>query len=154
MSSRLIRAAALSLIVCMVPLARAQPAPSVQIEVDFLLGYIQESGCDFYRNGTWHAASAARSHLHDKYVFLVARDQIRTTEDFIEKAASKSSLSGETYQVRCGADAPATTELWLRAELARFRALNKKPASGLMGPRPAVPGTRSISSAAEGDERK
>jgi hypothetical protein len=118
--------------------SRAEPAPAsnAQIEVDFLLGYIEESGCEFYRNGTWHDSKAARSHLHDKYIYLKARDLINTAEDFVGKAATQSSLTGEPYQVRCKGAASVATRQWLLEELARFRAFNKKPASILLEPRP------------------
>ena len=35
------------------PAVHAEPPIVVQVEVDFLLGYVEGSGCEFYRNGTW-----------------------------------------------------------------------------------------------------
>ena len=102
------------------PVARAEPPASVPIEVNFLLGYIEGSGCEFYRNGTWYDSKAAQVHLRDKFKWLMARNLINTTEDFIERAATKSSISGEPYQVRCYG-APVTSNQWLRDELARLR---------------------------------
>jgi hypothetical protein len=119
-----------------VPLVHAAPPTTVQVEVDFLLGYIEGSGCEFYRNGTWHDPKAAQAHLRDKYSYLVARNLINTTEDFIEKAATQSSFSGQPYEVKCQDGARVTTHQWLRAELARFRAFNKKPTSSLSEPGP------------------
>jgi uncharacterized protein DUF5329 len=115
----------------------AQAETNAQIEINFLLGYIGGSGCEFYRNGTWHDAQAAQAHLKDKYRYLIARGLVATAEDFIEKAATKSSFTGEPYQVRCNGGASVTTQIWLRKELARFRAFNKKPASSLRDPGPA-----------------
>ncbi len=103
------------------PVARAEPPAKVQIEVNFLLGYIDGSPCEFYRNGSWHDSKTAQAHLRDKYRYLVARNLVNTTEDFIEKAATKSSLSGEPYEVRCNGGATVTSKQWLREELARFR---------------------------------
>jgi hypothetical protein len=108
---------------------RAEPQITVQVEVDFLLGYVEGSGCEFYRNGTWHDSKAAQAHLRDKYRYLAARGLINSTEDFIEKVATQSSFSGEPYRVKCQDGATVTTNQWLRAELARFRASNKKPSS-------------------------
>ena len=102
------------------PIARAEPPTNVQIEVNFLLGYLEGSSCEFYRNGTWHDSKAAQAHLRDKYNYLAARNQIGTTEDFIEKAATKSSLSGKPYAVRC-TGVTVTSDQWLREQLARFR---------------------------------
>jgi hypothetical protein len=114
-----------------VPLVQAEPPITVQVEVDFLLGYIEGSGCEFYRNGIWHDPKAARAHLRDKYRYLVARSLINTTEDFIERVATQSSFSGEPYKVKCQDGATVTSNEWLHAELARFRAFNKKPTSNL-----------------------
>jgi hypothetical protein len=49
------------------PVARADPPASVQNETSFLLGYIEGSGCEFYRNGSWHDSKEAQMHLRDKY---------------------------------------------------------------------------------------
>jgi hypothetical protein len=105
----------------LVPLARAEPPKSVQVEVSFLLGYIEGSGCLFYRNGSWHDSKAAQEHIRDKYKYLAARSLINTTEDFIEKAASESSFTGQAYEVKCSGGVPVTSNLWLRDELARLR---------------------------------
>lgn len=105
----------------LVPVARAETPTNVQIEVNFLLGYIEGSGCEFYRNGTWHDSRTAQAHLRDKYKWLVARNLINTTEDFIERAATESSFSGLPYAVRCNGGATLTSNQWLRDELARFR---------------------------------
>jgi len=112
------------------PAARAEPpapapvqaAVQVQVEVNFLLGYLEGSKCEFYRNGTWHDSQAAQAHLRDKYNYLVAKNLVGTTEQFIERAASTSSLSGEPYKVKCNGAAVMTSQQWLRDELARFRA--------------------------------
>ena len=118
-----------------VPVVYAEPPVNVQVEVDFLLGYVEGSGCDFYRNGTWNDPKTAQAHLRDKYRYLAARNLINTTEDFIEKVATQSSLTGQPYKVRCRDGATVTSNQWLHAELARFREFNKKPTSSLLEPR-------------------
>lgn len=112
---------ALMLGLLLVPVARAEPPVNVQIEVNFLLGYVEGSGCEFYRNGSWYDSRAAQQHLRDKYKYLGAGNQINTTEDFIEKAATKSSFSGQPYGVKCKDGVSVTSNQWLRDELARFR---------------------------------
>ncbi len=104
-----------------IPLAHAQPPTSVQIEVNFLLGFVEGSGCEFYRNGTWHDSKAAQAHLRDKYNYLAASNLVNSTELFIERAATESSLSGQAYEVRCKGGATMTSNKWLHDELARFR---------------------------------
>ena len=103
------------------PLARAEPSTNVQVEVNFLLGYIEGSGCDFYRNGSRYDSKAAQVHLRDKYKYLVAGNMMTTTEDFIERAATESSFTGQPYEVKCNGGATITSNQWLRDELARFR---------------------------------
>ena len=121
MNIRLTMGSVLMLGLLLVPVARAEPPTSVQIEVNFLLGYLEGSGCEFYRNGTWHDSKAAQAHLRDKYKYLVASNLVNTTEQFIERAATESSLSGQPYEVRCNGGATVTSSQWLRDELARFR---------------------------------
>ncbi|MGO9039644.1 MAG: DUF5329 domain-containing protein [Steroidobacteraceae bacterium] len=103
------------------PGAHAAAPPAAQIEINHLLGLIQQSGCEFYRNGTWYDAQHAQAHLRAKYEMLAADGQIKTAEDFIEKAASTSSMSGQPYQMRCGAGAAMTTNQWFLAALMRLR---------------------------------
>ena len=103
------------------PAASAAPPPGVQAEVDSLLGAIAASGCRFQRNGDWHSALDAQQHLRDKYDWLVARDRIGTTEQFIELVATKSSLSGQLYMVGCDDEPPLSSQQWLRDRLARLR---------------------------------
>lgn len=103
------------------PVARAEPPVSVQIEVNFLLGYLEGSRCEFYRNGTWHDSKAAQAHLRDKYKYLAKRNLINTTEGFIEQAATESSFSGQPYGVRCNGGATVPSKQWLSDEFARFR---------------------------------
>jgi len=105
----------------LLPAARATPPAPVQAEVNQLLESIATSGCEFFRNGSWHDAKQAQLHLRYKYEALAARNQIGTAEDFIEKAATRSSLSGRPYAIRCGDGIIVTTNQWLRDELARLR---------------------------------
>jgi hypothetical protein len=101
--------------------ASAAPPAIAQTEINYLLGFVEGSGCEFYRNGSWYDSKRAQAHLRDKYQMLAAADQISTAEDFIEKAATKSSLSGRPYEVRCGGGEALTSNQWLRKALARYR---------------------------------
>jgi hypothetical protein len=108
------------------PLAQAAPTTGVQVEIGFLLGYVEGSGCEFYRNGTWSSSQAAQAHLRDKYKYLVARGLIDSTEQFIERAATQSSLSGQAYRVRCHGGPTLTSGQWLHDELARLRTYQQR----------------------------
>lgn len=103
-------------------LAQAAEPPAVaREEIQHLLAYLEQSGCQFYRNGKWHDAVAAKSHLARKYGYLVEMDQVRTAEDFLRLGASTSNISGEPYQVRCVGTKPVPSALWLGEELSRYR---------------------------------
>jgi hypothetical protein len=118
---RLLNGAVLILGLLLAQVAHAQPPMNVQIQVNFLLGYVEGSGCEFYRNGSWYDSKAAQSHLRDKYNYLADKNAINTADDFIARAATVSSFSGQPYQVRCNGGATLTSSQWLHQELARFR---------------------------------
>ena len=98
--------------------AVAAPGPSAKDEIDHLLSYVAASSCTFVRNGSEYPADRAREHLVDKYRFAGSR--IATAEQFIDYLATKSSLSGRPYHVRCGTQ-DALSGPWLTAELKRYR---------------------------------
>jgi len=104
------------------PPVLAQPVKAAQTEINYLLDFVEISGCEFYRNGSWYDSVRAQEHLRKKYDYLSAQDRIVTAEDFIAKAASESSLSGMPYEIRCGGGCTSmATSEWLLAVLARYR---------------------------------
>ena len=102
-------------------LAAVQPATSIRAEVDALLETLERSDCQFYRNGKWHAGQEARSHLRRKYDYMVRKGLVQRTEDFIEGAGTKSSMSGEPYLVRCPLHSPQPSAAWLNQRLREQR---------------------------------
>ncbi|HEX8612971.1 MAG TPA: DUF5329 domain-containing protein [Telluria sp.] len=97
-------------------------APDVtRTEVTRLLEAVEKSQCQFNRNGSWHDAREARAHLQKKYDYLEKKKLVTTTESFIERGASTSSMSGDPYQMRCAGTAVVNSADWLKAELARVR---------------------------------
>jgi len=103
------------------PALTAEPPPAAKAEIQHLLDYLGNSGCQFFRNGTWHPAADARDHIQKKYTALRERNLVKTAEEFISRAAAESSTSGKPYQVRCGGGEPVASARWLDAELARYR---------------------------------
>jgi hypothetical protein len=97
----------------------AAPADTLEDEIAYLLATVAESGCTFIRNGSEHSAQNAREHMELKYGHVKRR--VRTSEQFIEYAATKSSITGSSYTIRCaGAETPSGE--WLSAALLRYRA--------------------------------
>lgn len=90
-----------------------------QAEVEHLLAFIRESGCQMERNGKLHSPEEAQSHVTRKYNFY--RNSITRTENFIEKVASRSVLSGRSYLMLCLGREPQPAAEWLKQELERFR---------------------------------
>lgn len=118
--NRLSAAVALSLL--LPAAAFAAPPPQAEREIEQLIQALARSGCQFQRNGSWYGADQAQAHLRKKYAYLRKRDLVASAEQFIERAASESSLSGRAYQVRCGAAAAVPSATWLRARLNEIRA--------------------------------
>lgn len=100
------------------------------IEINSLLDRLQSSGCRFNRNGSWHTAPEAKAHLLGKLEYLEKRGSLQSSEQFIDLAASKSSVSGRPYQVMCGNTAPVESKAWLTKELQEMRAGSKNKVPG------------------------
>lgn len=96
-----------------------------RVEIASLLERLQSSGCQFNRNGTWYTASQARAHLLGKLEYLEKRGSLQSAEQFIDLAASKSSVSGKPYQVMCGNTASMESKVWLSKELQALRSGSK-----------------------------
>src|SRR5262252_10218754 len=107
-----------ALAVC-VGVAAAELTSTAQKEITKLLDRIESSNCSFGRNGDWYPPAEARKHLQMKLDYMVKRNMLGSTEEFISKAATASSVSGEAYQIRCGAQPPVASATWLTAELKR-----------------------------------
>jgi hypothetical protein len=101
----------------------AEPSSATKLEVDWLLVRLGASGCRFQRNGTWYGAAQARLHLEQKYQYLLNKQLIGTTENFISLAATKSSMSGNPYQVQCGAEEQMYSAAWMTMQLREVRAV-------------------------------
>jgi hypothetical protein len=99
----------------------AAPTEQRREEVAHLLDFVEQSKCQFKRNGTWHESRDARLHLQKKYDYLERRNLVSDAESFISRGASQSSMSGQAYQVRCTDGKAMPSAQWLTEELARFR---------------------------------
>lgn len=100
--------------------AQAQTPPQAAQEIKGLLDFVEHSDCQFVRNGTEYPAPQAREHLEKKLNYLEGKNKVNSAEDFIDLAATKSSMSGTAYQVHCPAGTqPAST--WLTSELRVLR---------------------------------
>ena len=113
---------ALTLLLLLAGGAIAQtPSAKTTQEVGQLFVALRQSDCEFSRNGSRYNAQKANDHLQRKYEYLVKKRLVTTTESFIELAATKSSLSGKPYQVRCGKTPPVSSNSWFKSQLHAVR---------------------------------
>ncbi len=96
--------------------------PDVNEEVTHLVSLVESSGCEFYRNGLSYDGARAAGHLSEKYALVSAAGKIATGEIFIERVATRSSITGIPYGVKCGGSERVPLADWLNAALARHRA--------------------------------
>lgn len=88
-------------------------------EITYLIDTIRHSSCTFIRNGKDYDGAAAADHITAKYEHF--KPEIHTTEDFIDRAATKSEMTGEPYRLRCDGAPVETAADWLRTTLATHR---------------------------------
>ena len=87
-------------------------------KIQMLIKAIEKSDLTFERNGTDYPAVEAAKHLDDKRKHAGTR--ITTAKDFIDKVASRSSLSGKEYHVKSKDGKRVPAETWLKGELTRI----------------------------------
>lgn len=88
-------------------------------EIEFLLSFVASSDCVFIRNGKEYQGNEASEHLTRKYDY--AKGRIRSAEDFINKIASKSSMTRRPYLVHCSGKEMLAGE-WFSEALVSYRA--------------------------------
>ena len=111
------------LVVPLLVLALSMPAvvfaDQAETEIEHLLATVGASGCTFIRNGSHHDAEDAASHMRMKY--RRGKRYATTAELFIERLASKSSISGKPYTIDCPGSGAVPSGDWLTARLQEYR---------------------------------
>ncbi len=102
--------------------AAEELAPGAREEIMHLISYLEHSGCQFSRNGSWYDAKDAVAHINRKYEYLLDKGLVSSAEMFIDRAATGSSISGKPYLVKCNSGEPVESAPWFKAELTTFRA--------------------------------
>ena len=107
---------------CLFAATESQAAlnPQSQEEVGKLLVFVESSGCSFIRNGSAYDGKEARMHLQQKLDYLENKGLVDSSEDFIKRAATGSSISGKAYSVDCAGKTQPSAD-WLNGELLRIR---------------------------------
>jgi hypothetical protein len=104
-----------------IPLHAAPLAPEQRAEIEALLTFHAAADCRFYRNGSWYSPSEAKKHLLKKLQYLEEKDVIKNADEFINLAATASSISGKAYLVQCGQASPVASREWFSAQLVKIR---------------------------------
>lgn len=112
---------ALLALACLPGWAAAQLTATARQEIDALLRAVGSSGCEFMRGGTAYTAAKAQEHLRAKFEYLDERGQLKSAEDFIVKAGTRSSMTGEAYGIRCASTGQHASDAWLQARLKGLR---------------------------------
>ncbi|MTC58157.1 MULTISPECIES: DUF5329 family protein [Providencia] len=87
-------------------------SPEEKTRTEALLAELgKQQNLTFTRNGSGHSAADAESHLRLKLGKTEKR--LKTTEQFIDNVASKSSITGEEYQVTDAQGKVATANQYL-----------------------------------------
>lgn len=100
-------------------------AEEIPAEIEYLLTTVGSSDCVFVRNGKRHDPQDAEDHLRMKY--RRGKRYAPTAEAFIERLASKSSISKKLYYIDCPGAEPVPSGDWLGQRLAEFRDASDGP---------------------------
>jgi hypothetical protein len=95
--------------------------PAVDSAIKKVLALVERSDAKFIRNGKEYPARDASEHLAKKYDYY--KKEIKTVDDFIDKCASKSILSGKPYLIKPKDGKEMLFSDWLKA---RFKELDEK----------------------------
>lgn len=96
----------------------------IDATITHLLDVVAKADCSFIRNGKAYTGALAADHLRTKYKHF--KDQIKTPEDFIRLAATKSLLTGETYKVKPKDGQETTSAIWMMKLLMQQRLHEKE----------------------------
>ena len=91
----------------------------MQQEIEHLLQFVERTECQYERNGKLHSGKEAAEHIKKKYYFF--KNDIDSTEKFIELSAAKSTMSGKYYVVHCPNGPTLKSQDWLLQELNSYR---------------------------------
>ena len=99
--------------------ATAADLPADQeAEIQYLLSFVENSGCTFIRNGSENSPEAAANHLRLKY--NRGRRYFNTAEQFIDRLATESSWTGKKYTINCSGKTQESG-VWLHQALNEHR---------------------------------
>ena len=106
------------LLICLLP--PVVGADDTVAEIDYLLRSIGSSNCTFIRNGKRYNSQDAEAHLRMKY--RQGKRYASSSENFISRLASVSSVSKKPYYMECDGKERVPSGDWLMQRLDEYRA--------------------------------
>ncbi len=112
-----------------VPAFSSAASVSEDQKIEALFTAIRDSNASFIRNGEAHPAAEAVQHLHRKLEsagksWFAPKRSEWTARMFIDKIASKSSMSGEDYFIRLPDGSMYKAQIWLSDKLKLIESAN------------------------------
>ena len=93
-------------------------ALSEKEKIEALIQVVEKAGCTVIRNGVEYPSDQAAEHLRSKWRH--AGDRIKTARAFIGNIASKSSMTGRSYQIKQRDGTTVAAAQWLNQELVKI----------------------------------
>jgi len=126
---RFLRAALLTLLLgASAVLAQATPSDAEEKLIDTLIQRVSKmSAMVFLRNGNEYNAADAAKHMQAKYDYF--KKELVTAEDFIDRCASRSEMTGQAYKVKLTGGAVRDANEFLNSELRMLRQQARKSSS-------------------------
>jgi len=101
--------------------ARAAPSAHEQGRIERLIRFVEsQKDMKFVRNGSEYSCADAAKFLRGKLESM--GDEVTTAREFIERIASKSSMSGQPYHVKLADGRLMLASQFLSDELKRIEA--------------------------------
>ena len=116
-----VAAAAVTVLLAAAAAMAVGPAPrgDADAAIAHLIDFVGKSGCTFVRNGTPYTGAKAAAHMKSKYRYF--KNQIKTPEDFIRLAATKSIQTGQPYMIRTKRGVEFRSDEWMTKALKEYR---------------------------------
>jgi len=100
-----------------------------------LIHIVETSDIVFIRNDKEYSGAQAAAHLRSK--LQQAEEEVKTLDEFIDKVASRSWVSGQPYRVKLPDGTELEAAVWLRQQAARLT--QEQPAAPAAQLEPAAP---------------
>jgi hypothetical protein len=110
-------------------LAHATPSDTENRLIDTLIQHVSAMrSMIFLRNGSEYNAADAAKHMQAKYDYF--KKELVTAEDFIDRCASRSEMTGQAYKVKLTGGVVRDANEFLNGELRALRQGAKKAPGG------------------------